>query len=372
MAERLTALAELVRERPVLASLLCAGTATAALLGYRVWQVTSATSRKPWDSWTPRTPTVPDPESGISVEFWEENGVKLEVWKKGATQDTGKQLPPIVFVHGGFHTAACYENYIEYFAEKGLDCFALSLRSHGASTRVPGSELFHTLSENAWDVGVVVGRLLREGRKPPIIFGHSKGSIVTKKFLTYPPSNVAEFAKPCSLYVHFNGFPPPPNEFAPFINWAKIDFLHLVMGVWTMNPFWSLGTPKIAARVFYSPAMPEADAIREWSKLERIEAGPDAESLFGKPYCVPETLLTNCSGKLLVVGATSDVLMPPATVDKTFGTFNGAAVKINETASSQGKAVVERVTVPGGHCHFVEPTWKEGAEIVSDALVRML
>lgn len=40
---------------------------------------------------------------------------------------------PILFVHGAWHGAWCWENFLPYFAQHGYAAHALSLRGHGAS-----------------------------------------------------------------------------------------------------------------------------------------------------------------------------------------------------------------------------------------------
>ena len=43
------------------------------------------------------------------------------------------RLTPILFVHGAWHAAWCWENFLPYFAQQGYPSYAVSLRGHGAS-----------------------------------------------------------------------------------------------------------------------------------------------------------------------------------------------------------------------------------------------
>jgi pimeloyl-ACP methyl ester carboxylesterase len=43
------------------------------------------------------------------------------------------QRSPILFVHGAWHGAWCWENFLPYFADRGYGAYAVSLRGHGAS-----------------------------------------------------------------------------------------------------------------------------------------------------------------------------------------------------------------------------------------------
>ncbi|GFG78295.1 hypothetical protein MPRG_15710 [Mycobacterium paragordonae] len=52
----------------------------------------------------------------------------LEVIEKGS-----RSAQPLLFVHGGWHGAWCWENFLDYFADAGYRAVAVSLRGHGAS-----------------------------------------------------------------------------------------------------------------------------------------------------------------------------------------------------------------------------------------------
>lgn len=42
--------------------------------------------------------------------------------------------PPLLFVHGAWHGAWCWEEYLlRWFSDQGYDAYALSLRGHGNS-----------------------------------------------------------------------------------------------------------------------------------------------------------------------------------------------------------------------------------------------
>src|SRR5437762_12904867 len=55
----------------------------------------------------------------------------LELLCSKPTRD--KPLRPILFLHGGFGSAACYENFLPWFADRGYPSYSLSLRGHGNS-----------------------------------------------------------------------------------------------------------------------------------------------------------------------------------------------------------------------------------------------
>ncbi len=65
----------------------------------------------------------------------------LEVIDKGSC---GEAHPvPLLFVHGGWHAAWCWDHFQDFFADAGYRAVALSLRGHGAS---PTTQRFHSCS----------------------------------------------------------------------------------------------------------------------------------------------------------------------------------------------------------------------------------
>ena len=107
---------------------------------------------------------------------------------------TGRNVvrPPLLFVHGGFCDAWCWaSHFLPWFAKRGYEAHALSLRGHGASG---GSEtLFVTgLDDFATDVQYVAARL----SAPPVLIGHSMGAAVIERLLTTRPVRAAALLSP--------------------------------------------------------------------------------------------------------------------------------------------------------------------------------
>ena len=95
--------------------------------------------------------------------------------KEPVGKKTGKTL---LFIHGVGHGAWCWEKYMDYFAEAGYDCYALSLRGHCGSK---GHLLLntYTIDDYVEDVYQTVRNL---GEKP-ILVGHSMGGEIIQKYL---------------------------------------------------------------------------------------------------------------------------------------------------------------------------------------------
>lgn len=88
-------------------------------------------------------------------------------------------LPPLLFVHGGYATAACWDEYfLPWFSRQGFTCHALDLAGHGQSE---GRESLHGfgIDDYADDLAQVVRGLARQ----PVLIGHSMGCVVVERHL---------------------------------------------------------------------------------------------------------------------------------------------------------------------------------------------
>ena len=87
--------------------------------------------------------------------------------------------PPLLFVHGAWHGAWCWQrHFFPYFRERGWGCHALDLRGHG-ERRGEGSLRWHRIDDYVDDVAAAAAQL--DG--PPIVVGHSMGGFVVQRYL---------------------------------------------------------------------------------------------------------------------------------------------------------------------------------------------
>jgi len=103
--------------------------------------------------------------------------MKLEIITERPKQR--KHTTPLLFIHGAWHGAWCWENFLPYFAEHGYEAHALSLRGHGASEGREGIRWYSGAHDYVADVVQVVDGL----GKPPVLIGHSMGGYVVQKYL---------------------------------------------------------------------------------------------------------------------------------------------------------------------------------------------
>ncbi len=100
----------------------------------------------------------------------------LEVIDKGSVSDA--HPVPLLFVHGGWHSASCWANFVEFFADAGYRAVAVSLRGHGGSLT---AKRFHacSIADYVNDVRTIADSL--GGR--PVLIAHSLGGFVVQRYL---------------------------------------------------------------------------------------------------------------------------------------------------------------------------------------------
>jgi pimeloyl-ACP methyl ester carboxylesterase len=84
-----------------------------------------------WLRWRHR-PSSPEPcPEGLTRTFVDTASGSLEIISAGPVGNGTKT--PIVFAHGGMGSAFVWIEYLLYFGELGIPCYAVSLRGHGNS-----------------------------------------------------------------------------------------------------------------------------------------------------------------------------------------------------------------------------------------------
>ncbi|HUL01419.1 MAG TPA: alpha/beta fold hydrolase [Nitrospirota bacterium] len=92
--------------------------------------------------------------------------------------DMNSHPTPLLFVHGAWHGAWCWEHFQSYFAEQGYTLYAVNLRGHGNSEGRDRIRWFRA-AEYVADVTQIVNQL------PPssVLIGHSAGGYLLQKYL---------------------------------------------------------------------------------------------------------------------------------------------------------------------------------------------
>jgi pimeloyl-ACP methyl ester carboxylesterase len=257
------------------------------------------------------------------VSFERGRQPRLEVLTAGDA-DAGRA--PLIFIHGGFAGAWCWDIYfLDWFAARGWECHALSLRGHGNSE---GRDLIHQfgIDDYVADVASVAHGL----DEPPILIGHSMGGYVVQRYLERLPAKAAILMAP-----------------VPATGLAGAGF---AMAFSNPALFWDVGLAHEFGRRAPNPAMlfeavfghrPDEGFSRYGSRFT------DESHLAWAEMCSPGFLDTTKIPDLpiWVIGGDADRLIPPA--------FIRSAARILGTKADM---------LPGlGHALMLEPGWEDVA-----------
>ncbi len=103
--------------------------------------------------------------------------MQLEIVRAHPSKKTTK--PPIVFVHGMWHGAWCWEsNFMRRFVDAGYPCIALSMPGHGSS---PAPERINSLGMKVYIEALA--DVIRSLDEAPILIGHSMGGRIIQEYL---------------------------------------------------------------------------------------------------------------------------------------------------------------------------------------------
>jgi pimeloyl-ACP methyl ester carboxylesterase len=258
--------------------------------------------------------------------------LQLEVIERKADV---KSFPlPVLFVHGAWHGAWCWEeNFMDYFAERGFDCYAVSMRGHGSS---PCEGFFHLsgVDDYVEDLEAAVGLLGRE----PVLIGHSMGGLVVQRFLETHRAPAAVLLASV-----------PPRGVLRFV--LRVARRHpgaFIKYLLTQNPRAAVETPELVCDLFFSPdiAPDRLDAYFSRIGTESQRAALEMMALrFPKAGRVRGT-------PVLVLGASEDRVFSPG--------------EIGATARAYG--VEAEIFSNMGHDMMLEPGWEAVADRVIDWL----
>ncbi|WP_207458460.1 alpha/beta fold hydrolase [Azospirillum sp. SYSU D00513] len=245
---------------------------------------------------------------------------------------------PLLFVHGAFSGAWIWEEkFLPWFAERGWEAHAVSLRGHGGSEGRDRLDGFG-LSDFVEDVLETMGRL----PAPPVLIGHSMGGIVVQRAL-------ARRAGPAGVLM---ASAPPYGLWQSTMGLAWRDpavFQQMSM----LMAFGSRCTdPRTLRRAMFSGAMPEEEAARYDRRLQE----ESRRILMEIGGWIPFPVLPPRGTPVLVLGAEKDLLFPAA-----------------EVAATARMLGTEPVFFPAlGHAMMLETGWEEVARHIDGWLAARL
>jgi pimeloyl-ACP methyl ester carboxylesterase len=257
------------------------------------------------------------------------NRMRFENLEVLSRTPAGRPKPlPLLFVHGAFTGAWCWEeHFLPFFAEAGYAAYAVSLSGHGHSR---GREHLDSLSiaDYVADVAEVVAGL----PVPPVLIGHSMGGFVVQKYLEEHKAPGAVMM--CSV---------PPQGLMSATFGLMFTNPNLMKDINRLMGGGPVALESLREALFAQPvAVDDLSRFYRWSQPESHRAMWDM-TLFNLPH--PSRL---AHIPLLVLGAEHDHLIPPSLVEMTADRY-GVPAEI----------------FPGvGHGLMLERDWRRVAERV--------
>jgi alpha-beta hydrolase superfamily lysophospholipase len=243
------------------------------------------------------------------------------------------EVPPILFVHGLWHGAWCWEeHFVPWFQERGYETRAITLRRHD-QRQTPGLRTTR-IRDYLEDVVAAAAKMT----SPPVVVGHSMGGFVTQKYLE-------DHHAPAAVLV---ASVPPGGIMGATLRTAARHPLRLLAVNLTWSLYGIVKTPERAREMFFGRELDDSLVGRYQSKMtdDAYLAYLDM-LLFVRPN-VDRVRRT----PLLVLGGDAD------------WTINAADVAA--TARAYG---AELSTFPGAHDLMLEPGWEKVAERI-DGFIR--
>lgn len=251
--------------------------------------------------------------------------MKLEViHERPAASSRGSLL----FVHGAWHGAWCWEqHFLPWFAQRGFDAYAVSLRGHGASEGHRHLRRFG-IARYAADVRSVVESIAGD----PILIGHSMGGLVVQRYLEKHSAPGAVLLAPVPVTGALGATLRIARRHpGPFFR------CNLLLKLWPI-----VGSPQLARELLFSVATPE-DVVQEtWRRLQDESYRAYIEMVVRRPR--PRRIAT----PVFVVGAGADRIFSVAEIERTAAAYE-----------------TDATILPGlGHDMMLEPGWEDAARAV--------
>ncbi|OBI84752.1 alpha/beta hydrolase [Mycobacterium sp. 1245805.9] len=248
---------------------------------------------------------------------------------------TQKRPHSIIFVHGAWHAAWCWEeNFVAFFVDRGFRVLAPSLRGHGQSP-LSKSLRWCSIADYVTDVSEVVGAL----PDPPILVGHSIGGFVVQKYLE-------EHDAPAAVLMAST--PPRGGQLGSVMRMIRRHPWRSTKFALTAKPLDLVGTPAGARELFFGEDAP--DGLID-SFTRRIQ--PDSTRAMMFDTVVGSLVRTkNVRSPMLVLGGEHDQFYRPK--------------HVRRTAAAYG---TKPVLIPGvGHEMMLEPRWRAVADLIESWL----
>ncbi len=250
----------------------------------------------------------------------------LEVIDKGAV--TPRHPIPLLFVHGAFHGAWCWdEHFLDFFAGRGYRALAVDLRGHGGSSLTKPLNAC-TVSDYVADVHEVAAGLPNS----PVVIGHSMGGLVVQKYL-------ATHRAPAAVLV---ASAPPHGLAGAIVRVTRRNARYSGRPAALRRPLLFFGNPAVARATFYTRETPDELVSRYTAKL----CDESTRVLYRDALYADLAAPKRVTAPVMVLGAAEDGFFSPR--------------QIRATARAYGTQA--HIVAGVGHNMMLEPGWPVVAE----------
>jgi non-heme chloroperoxidase len=228
----------------------------------------------------------------------------LEILAQASARDaspraSSRPRPAVLFVHGGYCDAWCWQpHFLPWFAARGHDAYAVSLRGHG------GSQGHETLfGAGLDDYASDVLRATREIGGAPVLVGHSLGAAVVERIVARHAMRGAALVAPL-----------PPSGLVAIASRMMIERPDYLMQMARFNRADFAADVLSTLRPFYFTDDVDAALLREAGRHFWPES---SRALFELTLRVPPPPSGVPPTPLCVLGASGDAICRPDDVRAT-------------------------------------------------------
>jgi pimeloyl-ACP methyl ester carboxylesterase len=232
---------------------------------------------------------------------------------------------PLLFQHGAWHGAWCWQKWMDYFASMGYEVHAISLPAHGKSS-------FNKKHINSYTLKDYVDTLADhvEMISPkPVVIGHSLGGAILQKYLE-------SYQLPGAVLL---ATVPSTGLFPMIFRFLRRHPLPTLAGIVKLNLYDWVETPEIAQDLFLNP-ITETDIVAFQKQLVR--------EAFILPLMFSFAKVNPKKSPVFVIAGENDIVF---SVKEEIGTAKKYSAK---TIVIKGQA----------HNLMMESAWKQVADVI--------
>lgn len=232
---------------------------------------------------------------------------------------------PLLFQHGAWHGAWCWQLWMDYFSSLGYEVHAISLPGHGKSSQNKHINLY-TLKDY---VNILAGEIEKIFPKP-VVVGHSLGGAILQKYLESHRLPGAVLL--ASL--------PSAGMFPLFLRMLQRHTLPSLNALLKMNMYEWVRTPELAQNLFLNPKT-EIDVVSFQKQLVR-------ESMGTVRLMLPFAKVNPDKSPMLVIAGDSDTIFT-----------------LDEEKTTAEKYGVNPIVIKGqAHNLMLESAWRQTADVI--------